>query len=195
MNLNELRKNLEERGYKTSCFETAQDASRYLNREIDGVSVGIGGSVTVQEMNLYESLSTHNQVLWHWDQASLSDIAKTDVYLSSVNGLAETGEIINIDGSGNRISSTLFGHKKVYFLVGVNKIAPDYEKALYRARNVAAPLNAKRLGRKTPCAEKGDRCYDCKSPERICKALSVFWEKPGLAGDVEVVLINQKLGF
>ena len=195
MNLSALRSNLEERGYKTSFFETAQEASRYLNQKINGVSVGIGGSVTVQEMHLSESLSGHNQVLWHWDQASLSAVAKTDVYISSVNGLAETGEMINIDGSGNRISSTLFGHKKVYFLVGMNKIAPDYEKALHRARNVAAPLNAKRLRRNTPCAEKGDRCYDCKSPQRICKALSVFWEKPDLAGEAEVVLINQKLGF
>lgn len=194
MDLEKLKKNLGDRGYRTSYFETAPEAAAYLNQEIDGVSVGIGGSVTVQQMKLYDTLSAHNQVLWHWADDALADVAAADVYLSSVNGLAETGEIINIDGSGNRLASTLFGHKKVYLIVGVNKIEPDYEKALWRARNIAAPLNAKRLQRKTPCAA-GDRCYDCSSPERICKALLVFWAKPNMAGDMEVVLVNQPLGF
>ena len=79
----------------------------------------------------------------------------SDVYLSSVNALAATGEIINIDGACNRVAATLYGHKKVYFVLGSNKIAADYDSALFRARNGAAPLNAQRLARKTPCARKG----------------------------------------
>ena len=115
------------------------------------------------------------------------------MYVTSVNGLAQSGELINIDGTGNRVAAMLYGHKKVYFVVGSNKIAPDYESALHRARNIAAPLNAKRLSRKTPCVE-GGRCFDCSSPERICRGLAVLWEKMG-GSDMEVVLINEELGY
>ena len=128
-----------------------------------------------------------------WD--SFADAAASSVYLTSVNGLAETGELINIDGTGNRVASTIFGHEEVYFLVGSNKIAPDYDAALWRARNVASPKNAQRLGKKTPCAVRGDKCYDCKSPERICRALAVLWEKPTGIGRAEVVLIDEPLGY
>ena len=116
------------------------------------------------------------------------------IYLSSVNGLAESGEIVNIDGRGNRISAIMFGQEKVYLIVGINKLASDYEGALYRARNIAAPKNAQRLHRNTPCAVKADRCYDCKSPERICRGLFVLWEKP-FGMDMEVILINEELWY
>lgn len=195
INIEALRDTLKERGFSTSYFDTASDAAAYLNQEIDGVSVGIGGSVTVQEMGLYDTLSTHNQVVWHWASNTTEEAVHTDVYLSSVNGVAETGELINIDGNGNRVASTLFGHKKVYLIIGTNKIAPNYEKALWRARNIAAPLNAKRLQVKTPCAALGDKCYDCHSPARICKALVVLWEKPNQAGEIEVVIVGEKLGY
>ena len=115
-------------------------------------------------------------------------------YITSVNGLAETGELINIDGTGNRVASTLYGHKKVWFVVGRNKLAPTYEEALWRARNIAAPKNARRLKRKTPCAVKADRCYDCKSPERICRGLVVLWEAIG-SMEMEVVLVDEALGY
>lgn len=117
------------------------------------------------------------------------------MYLTSVNGLAETGELINIDGTCNRVSASIYGHKTVLFVVGVNKIAPDYEKALWRARNIASPKNAQRLGRKTPCAVKGDRCYDCQSPERICRALVTLWQKPTGVEKAEVVLVEEELGY
>ena len=117
-----------------------------------------------------------------------------DVYISSVNGVAESGEIINIDGNGNRVAGIMYGHKKVYLLISENKVAKDYESALFRARNIAAPLNAVRLGKKTPCAVKGDRCYNCSSPDRICNELSVLWKKPyGCA--YEVILIHDNLGY
>ena len=190
-----VRKNLEEQGFQTSCFATAKEAADYLDAQIDGATVGIGGSMTIQAMGLSERLSKHNEVIWHWEGGELRRAMRADVYLTSVNGLAETGEIVNIDGNCNRVAASMFGPKRVYYVVGINKIAPDFEKALWRARNVAAPKNAQRLGKKTPCAVKADRCYDCKSPERICRGLSVLWRKPTGFEQAEVVLIEEELGM
>ena len=93
------------------------------------------------------------------------------------------------------MASTLFGHKKVYFIIGVNKIAPDFDSALWRARNIASPKNAQRLGRKTPCAVNADKCYNCSSPERICNGLVVLWQKMKGIKEMEVVIVNQELGY
>lgn len=193
-----VKKNLEARGFSVTTFRTAAEAADYLDKAVDGVSVGFGGSATLDELGLYERLAAHNDVFWHWKaestQAARRQAMTADMYFSSVNGLAESGELINIDGVGNRIAATLYGHKKVWFVVGRNKLAPTYEEALWRARNIAAPKNAQRLQRKTPCAVKGDRCYDCKSPERLCRGLAVLWE--AMSGtEMEVVLIDEDLGF
>lgn len=201
MDFSKVKKALEERGYKVAICATKQEASEYLNRQIDGVSVGFGGSVTLRELGLYESLSKHNAVNNHWsvpNGMTADEVRRaamdTDVYLCSANGLAETGEIINIDGTGNRAASTLFGHRRLYFVVGRNKLAPSYDEALWRARNIASPKNAQRLNRATPCAAKGDKCYDCKSPERICKALVVLWG-PTTGCETEIVLVDEELGY
>ena len=192
--LEKLQKSLEAEGFAVSRFDMAAQAADYLDAVLDKKTIGIGGSVTIQEMALAERLGKHNQILWHWAGSTAQEAAGAQIYLTSVNGAAETGELINIDGTGNRVASGLFGHEKVYFIVGRNKVAPDYDAALWRARNIAAPKNAQRLGRKTPCAAKGDRCYDCKSPERICRALVVYWEKPN-SMDMEVVLVDEDLGY
>ena len=192
--LEKLRRNLEAEGFTVSCFGTAAQAADYLDAALDGKTIGIGGSVTIRDMGLAERLSTHARVYWHWNEDALEQAASAQVYLTSVNGLAETGELINIDGTGKRVASGLCGHEKVYFVVGRNKIAPDYDAALWRARNIAAPKNAQRLQVRTPCAAKGDKCYDCKSPDRICRALVVYWEKPK-SMDMEVVLIDEDLGY
>lgn len=191
-----VKKNLEARGYTVRVFDTGAEAAAYLDREIDGKSVGIGGSKTIQDLGLYEPLSAHNQVYWHWVSGpeARAEAAVADVYLTSANGLSEDGQIINIDGAGNRVSATLFGPQKVYFVIGRNKLAPTYEEALWRARNIAAPKNAQRLGKKTPCAVKGDCCYDCKSPERICRGLVVHWG-PMMGREAEVLLVNEDLGL
>lgn len=193
-----LRSNLEAEGFQTSYFETAEEACAYLDRELDGRSIGFGGSQTVRDMGLFERLASHNTCIWHWDKARdvlPKEATDAQVYICSLNGVSENGELINIDGAGNRLASNLFGHEKVYFIIGVNKIAPDYDAALWRARNIAGPKNARRLERRTPCAVKADRCYDCRSPERICAALLVYWRKPSLSGDIEVIIVNQELGF
>lgn len=187
---------LRQRGYTVRVFETGAEAADYLNGAIDGVSIGIGGSVTVQQLGLYDRLAQHNQVYWHWQGGpeQRAKAAEADVYLTSANGLAETGEILNIDGAGNRVASTLYGHKKVYFVIGTNKLSPTRDEALWRARNIAAPRNAQRLGKKTPCAVKGDKCYDCKSPDRICRGLVELWG-PMMGMETEVILIGEDLGM
>lgn len=195
MDFSTVKEKLQRLGYQVSCFASALDAADYLDRVIDGTTVGFGGSVTLQQMGLFEKLQGHNQVFWHWQNGAPAAAASTtSVYLSSANALAETGEIINIDGTCNRVASTLYGHEKVYFVIGRNKLAPDLTAAVHRARNIAAPKNAQRLKKETPCALRGDRCYDCSSPQRICRALSVLWTKPG-GCQYEVVLIDEDLGY
>jgi len=193
--LAKLQESLNKRGFAVSYFETAEQAAAYLDGEIDGKTVGAGGSMTLKEMGLLERLSKHNTMVSHWKGDPREAAMTTQVYLSSVNGVAETGELVNIDGTGNRVSSTIYGHEVLYLVVGVNKVEPDFERALWRARNIASPKNAQKLGKKTPCALKGDKCYDCTSPERICRALVVLWGPPKGFQKVEVVLVNQALGL
>ena len=194
-----LKKKLEENGYTVSVFATGEEAAAYLNRVIDGKTVGCGGSMTLKEMGLYDSLAAHNTLYYHGisddPKGAMQKAMTADVYLLSANAIAEsTGEILSIDGTGNRVSSTLFGHRKVYFVAGKNKVSEDFDKALWRLRNVVAPKNAQRLGRKTPCAVKGDKCYNCSSPERICRGLVVHYKKMN-SMDMEVVLVDQELGY
>lgn len=195
-----LKANLERNGFAVSVFSTKEEAAAYLNREIDNTTVGMGGSMTIAELGLKDSLSAHNVVYSHGythcgpEQTQLL-AAAADVYLLSANAIAEnTGEILNIDGTGNRVSSSLFGHRKVYFIAGKNKVSPDFESAMFRMRNVVAPKNAQRLKRSTPCAAKADKCYNCSSPDRICKALVVFYQKVR-SMDMEVVLIDEEVGY
>lgn len=202
MDFSSVEKNLKDRGFEVRIFDTAQEATNYLNNQIDQKTVGFGGSVTLAQMNLMESLQEHNTVFWHNRTPEGEDpnairkaASQAQVYISSVNGLAKTGEIVNIDGTCNRLASILYGHDQVYLIIGQNKLAEDYDQAVYRARNVAAPLNAKRVGAKTPCAIRADRCYDCQSPQRICRGLLVLWEKPNNKAKYEVILIHENLGY
>ena len=203
MDLQIVKENSEKKGFKVSVFSDAKEASDYLNKEINNTSVAFGGSMTLAEMGLFDTLKTHNE-LWYHSNAELiekygrEEIFKramgADVYISSVNGMSSDGVLINIDGNGNRIASTAFGHKKVYYVVGKNKIEDTFEKAMWRARNIAAPKNAQRLNRKTPCAIKGDKCYNCSSPERICRGILIT-EAPMSAQETEILLVNENLGY
>lgn len=196
-NLEQLKATLIKEGFAVSHFPTARAACDYVDAALDGQSIGFGGSQTVREMGLYERLSRHNDCRWHWDREKQEIPPEADaapIYICSLNALSEDGALVNIDGRGNRVWATIAGRKKVYFLVGSNKIAPDFDAALWRARNIAAPLNARRLGKQTPCAITG-KCASCASPDRICKTLVVFWEKPPLVDEVEVVLIDEALGY
>jgi len=201
MNIEKTIESLKLNGYNVLYFNFAYEAVSYLNSKIDNKSVGFGDSATLLSMKLFEQLSSHNEVFDPQHCAvgtSFIDTAKkcltTDVYITSLNALAQTGELVNIDGTGNRIAGSLFGHEKVYFVVGINKVVPKLDDAIRRARNVAAPQNAMRLKLRTPCAKKGNRCYDCSSPDRICNGMMIHFRKMN-GIDMEIVLINEELGF
>lgn len=199
MDLQQVKKNFESRGFHVSLFDTAKEAADYLTSQIKDKTVGFGGSLTLQELGIYDRLKESNTVYWHWvdGEGARFPAATTNVYLTSANGLSENGEVINIDGSGNRTASTLFNHDTLYIVCGTNKLAPDYDAAMYRARNIAAPLNAKRLNRDTPCAKNtGEmRCFDCNSKDRICRGVASLWYKPSSIRHAEIVLINESLGY
>lgn len=195
MELSVAAKNLEARGYQVEVFSTAKEAADYLDARLDGKTIGFGGSMSLSAMQLYERLSAHNTVFSHLHGYPAGpDAAFAQLYITSANGLAETGEIVNIDGIGNRLAGTLFGHERVIFVIGRNKLAPTLDEAIHRARNIAGPMNARRKNARTPCAVKVDHCYDCKSPERICRALLVLWD-PMMGMEAEVVLVDEDLGF
>lgn len=193
-NLIKFRENLEKLGYKVSLCATKEEASDYLSTTIVKTTVGIGGSMTVKELDLYPRLQEQNEVIWAWEGGDTKEATRCSVYISSVNGASESGELINIDGLGNRVSATIYGTEKVFFIIGVNKIEENYDKALWRARNIASPKNAQRLQKKTPCAVLADKCYDCNSPDRICRSMVVHLCPP--SGSVtEVVIIDDNLGY
>ena len=197
MNQEVLKKNFERHEFETSFFETREQAATYLQAQIRGQKVAFGGSVTLQEMGLFDALSKKNEVIWHWNEPGAQTLARAreaQIYITSANGVSETGELVNIDGTGNRVAQTLYGPEKVYFVVGKNKIEKDLSSALSRARNVAAPLNAKRLKTDTPCSKTGERCFDCGSEARICRA-TVILERPTRGMKAEIVFVNEALGY
>lgn len=109
--------------------------------------------------------------------------------------MSENGEIVNIDGFGNRVAGTIYGSERVFLVVGKNKIAPDLNGAIDRARNIAAPLNARRLNRHTPCAVGEPRCHDCRSPEKVCGVMTVFFMPPTSIKEFHVILVDEDLGY
>jgi len=169
----------------------------------EGMVVGIGGSITIRELGLIEKLKEKGTInlLDHWKEGlTPQDISEiriqqmiSDLFLTSANAITEKGEIVNIDGIGNRVNAMTYGPKKVIVIAGINKIVPDINAAIERIKRIAAPMNAKRLNLPLPCAETG-YCHDCKSEKRICRILSVLMKKPGLT-DIHVYLVNEKLGY
>lgn len=196
MNLEKTMKNLEDRGFTVKYFPSGKEASDYLNSCIDGTSVGIGGCMTAEQLGLYDSLSAHNTVYWHW-KSSEENIRELEnsapFFITSVNAISEDGQLLNIDGMGNRLAGMTYGKKQTYVIAGVNKLCDDFDSALSRVRNVAAVKNAARFKKNTPCQIDG-KCHDCRSPERICGSLLVMWQPP-MGMKVEVVLIGEELGY
>ena len=197
MDVEKTIRNLELRGYSGKRCATGEEAAAYLDAQIDGTTVGIGGCMTAKELGLYEKLSVHNEVFWHWIAPGPETIAKANaaaVYISSANAMTEGGEILNIDGNGNRLAGQVYGKKRLFIVAGTNKICPDFESALFRARNVAATRNALRFeAKKTPCKLDG-KCHDCRSADRICNALLVLWAPMG-GMTSEIILIDEELGY
>ncbi len=192
------RKNLENRGFRAHVFATGAEAADYLAQTLHNTCIGIGGSVTIDEIGVYDRLSADNDVIWRWKKPtpdSRERGAAAETFLCSANGVSETGEIVNIDGYGNRVAPTIYGPQRVFLVVGKNKIAPDLNGAIDRARNIAAPLNARRLNRHTPCAVGEPRCHDCRSPEKICGVMTVFFMPPTSIKEFHVLLVNEDLGY
>ena len=197
MDVEKTIRNLKLRGYSVKRFATGEEAAAYLDAQIDGTTVGIGGCMTAKELGLYDRLSAHNEVFWHWIVPGPETIEKANaaaVYISSANAMTEGGEILNIDGNGNRLAGQVYGRKRLFIVAGTNKICPDFESALSRARNVAATRNALRFEcKKTPCKLDG-KCHDCRSADRISNALLVLWAPMG-GMTSEIILIDEELGF
>ena len=163
-----------------------------------GASVTMGGSVSAAEIGLVDAVKAGDyrfidRAAYADKREALLDAYDADVFLSSANAVTQDGVLVNIDGNANRVSAIAQGPKKVIFIVGLNKVCPDLDSAMKRARNVAAPINAQRFGLSTPCAKTGT-CMDCKSPDTICCQFLItrFSRHPGR---IHVILVNENLGF
>ena len=200
--LTSLRRN----GFEALYLPTVEEAvSKVVGMVPEGSIVGIGGSVTLREMGLLKALEERGvELADHWEArkrgASGEEVMRirrlhlnSDVFITSTNAITETGELINVDGTGQRVAAMIFGPKKVIVVAGVNKIVGDLDEGLWRASNVASPMNAKRLSRKTPCAKTGE-CSDCDSPERICNITTVIHRRPR-STDLTVILVGKELGY
>ena len=163
-----------------------------------GSSIAMGGAMSAHEIGLVDALKTSDYNFIDRDaaedkRAAMLAAYDADVFLSSANAMTEDGILINIDGNSNRVSAIAQGPRKVIFIVGMNKVCPDVDSAMKRARNVAAPINAQRFGLSTPCAKTGS-CMDCKSPDTICcQFLMTRFSRH--EGRIHVILVNDSLGF
>jgi L-lactate utilization protein LutB len=198
MDVEKLIKNLKARGFSVQRFATAAEMVSYLKDEINGCEVGIGGSQTVKETGLYDALKANNTVHWHWtdkDSDVLEKEIASEVFITGANAVSESGEIVNIDGRGNRLAAQVYGiGKRVYILAGRNKLCPDLSSAIDRAHNVAAVKNGNRFPTKTPCKIDG-KCHDCLSPDRICRATLIIHKPLMDMKKMEVILVDEDLGF
>lgn len=194
--------NFSNNGIKCTYLESSTDAKEYILSNIGkDDTVGFGGSVTLFEMGIHNDLIKRgNSVYWHWleetPEGRKNAILKSrdaNFYLTSSNAITEDGEIVNVDGTGNRVATMIFGPKKTIIVCGINKLSENLVEALDRVRKNAAPPNSKRLNRKTPCCKTGE-CHDCDSPERICNVTTIIHKKPGNI-DLELLLINENLGY
>ncbi len=192
---------LASRGFLTHVFDTASLMRDFLLESIPPTaSVGFGGSITTEQLGLYEALKARgNAVHFHWKEARENCAAvfeaarKSDVYIMSSNAVSADGALLNIDGNGNRVGSLADGPKTVFILLGSNKFTPSRAAALTRVKTVACPANARRLGLKTPCAQTG-RCADCRSPQRMCNYI-VWTEAPRRGATIHVCVAACNLGF
>ena len=166
-------------------------------------SVSWGGSMTLMASGIcdaiknvpgLEVLDTFDRTLTPEENLALRRRSLlVDLFIASTNAVTEEGVLVNLDMLGNRVGAINFGAKNVIILLGRNKIVPDLDAAMFRIKNYAAPANAMRLDKKTPCT-KTSYCEECKSPDRICNVWSIT-EKSFPKGRIRVILINQDLGL
>ena len=179
---------LRRRGYEAVAVATREEAKAVVLKEAESAaSVGWGGSETIKEIGARAALeASGKEIRDHQTQM--------DLFLLSANAMTEDGIIVNIDGTGNRVAASIFGPKRVVYVVGRNKIVPGgVLEAIVRAKKFACPPNCRRLSKKTPCATLGT-CADCDSPDRICKVTAVFDRAP-TGTPTRVILVNENLGY
>ena len=194
---------LKKHGFSSRFFPGRKEAADFIMEvAADCKSVGIAGTHTVRALGIVPRLEESGKTLYdHWkltpgtpeELECRKNQVRADLFLSSANAITMTGEIVNRDGCGNRINAMTFGPGKVVLVVGKNKVATDLDAAFTRLEEVAGPLRAMSLSRKTPCTKTG-YCMDCDSPERICRITSIIHRKPMLT-DITVVIIDEELGY
>ncbi|MFI3167559.1 MAG: lactate utilization protein [Bacillota bacterium] len=191
--------NLEKNGYIVEVLEKGEDVASVIEKYISKVDkIGNGGSMTIEGLGVFEKLhadgfdviSKREGV----DYPTTVELSKNaTVFLTSTNAVSVAGEFVNIDGRGNRVSQMAFGAQKIFYVFGENKITADLTSAIDRVRNIASPLNARRLSKNTPCVVDL-KCHNCNSPDRICKAMLIS-DRPTSAQIAHVIIIRDSLGY
>ena len=199
MDLDAVVANLNKRRFLAQSFPTNEALKDAALAIVGAKSVGIGGSASVAELGLYETLIERGNAVYAHTYTEHKDRARrnamnADVYLCSANAITEAGLIVNIDGTGNRIAATVFGPKTVIVIAGRNKLTPDVESGIARTRRESCPRNAERLGFKTPCALTGV-CGDCQTPARMCNALTLLWYPTRRTEAFHVLISEETLGW
>lgn len=184
------------------CATKAEALQKALSYIPEGSSVGWGGSVSVEEIGLKEAVRGPKYKAIDRDAVSdpaektrlMKQCLSADVFLMGTNALTQDGELVNIDGTGNRLAAMCFGPDSVIVIAGINKLAPDLDTAIARARSVAAPINAARFpGLDTPCAKTG-LCANCRSESCICNQILIT-RNSRPAGRIKVIVVGEELGF
>jgi L-lactate utilization protein LutB len=194
---------LEAHGFKAIYVNTKEEAVNEIWKHVvPRAKVGAAGSVTIREIGILDQLEAKGHTLYdHWKpgipKENMLGIRKSqmtsDLFLGSVNAVTLNGELVDIDGAGNRVNSTTFGPAKVIIVAGYNKIVEDVQEAIKRIKNVAAPINAKRLNIDVPCAKLG-KCVDCDSPNRICRVVMIQERRPSFT-DMLIIFVGEELGY
>ena len=197
-------KALESNGFKTVLASDKNEALKEVLQLVpEKAKVGIGGSVTVREVDLVSELSKRgNDVLENWsrkvtpeeDMAIRKGHLTCDVFITSSNAITEDGKLVNIDGMGNRVASMIFGPKKVIVIAGINKIVKDIHAGIERIRHTATPMNVKRMGGTTPCVIDVCNLEKCQPPNRHCHVITII-EKIPTKTETTIILVKEELGF
>ena len=197
-----LVKAMKKRHFDAYYCSTAEEAvEKVLELIPEGDVVSWGGVATVDQLGIKDRLRQRNQPLIDRDTAKTPDermdmlrqALTCDTFLMSSNAISEDGQLVNIDGMGNRVAALCFGPKQVIVVAGMNKVAGDLDSAMSRARHIAAPANVQRFDVKTPCAVTG-QCGNCTSPDCICAQI-VTTRFSKIPGRIKVVLVGEVLGL
>jgi len=199
---NTIIKNLTKRqieGYY--CADKKSALNKALELIPKGASIGWGGSMTLIETGLldavkngdYEVIDREKVTDLEEQRKIYGEICCSDFFLMSTNAITLEGELINIDGRGNRVAFLCYGPQNVLILAGMNKVVSDVESGFKRVRDIASPPNTIRLNKKTPCAVTG-KCEDCYSPDCICGQF-VVTRRSGVPKRIKVILIGEELGY